>query len=122
MEMDNEFPMNSHKQKNTMRYVPKKARTDVLFVYPGWVKKGGLGKLQRMLPPLGILSIAAYLEQYGYEVHVIDLHAEEIGPSKFRGIVRTLKPRFVGITVLSAHYVPANYIARICKEKTMLKQ
>ena len=117
MAINNEFPVNFHKQENAIKHVPKKARADVLLVYPVWVRKGGLGKLQRMLPPLGILSIAAYLEQYGYEVHVIDLHAEAIDPSKFRGIVSTLKPRFVGITVLSAHFIPANYIAHICKEE-----
>ena len=70
-----------------------------------------------MLPPLGILSIAAYLEQYGYEVHVIDLHAEAIDPSKFRGIVSTLKPRFVGITVLSAHFVPLIILPIFAKKK-----
>ena len=58
----------------------KKERADVLLVYPIWVKRGGRGKLQRMLPPLGILSIASFLEKYDYEVHVVDLHAEVVAP------------------------------------------
>ena len=103
--------------KNTISRKPKKERADVLLVYPIWVKKGGRGKLQRMLPPLGILSLASYLEKHGFEVHIVDLHAEEISPDGLRQILRDLKPRFVGITVLSAHLVPANYVAQISQEE-----
>jgi radical SAM superfamily enzyme YgiQ (UPF0313 family) len=69
-----------------------------------------------MLPPLGVLSIASYLEQNGFEVQVVDIHAEECSPEQFRNIVRRLKPRFVGITVLSTHFLPSNLIAKIVKE------
>lgn len=104
-------------KKNTIRRVPTKSRADVLLIYPPWVVSGFRSQLQRMLPPLGILSIASYLEAHGYEVHIVDLHAETIGPEEFRTILRSLKPRYVGITVLSAHYVPAHHIATICKEE-----
>lgn len=97
--------------------VPRKDRADVLLVYPVWVKKGGMGRLQRMLPPLGILSIASHLERRGHEVHVVDLHAEELGPEEFRGLVRVLRPRFVGVTVLSVHVLPAHHVAAICKQE-----
>lgn len=103
-------------QKNTISRFPKKERADVLLVYPIWVKKGGRGKLQRMLPPLGILSLASYLEQHGLEVHIVDLHAEEISPDDFKEILKNLKPKFVGITVLSAHLTPANYVASLAKQ------
>ena len=53
-------------QKNAITREPKKARVDVLLVYPIWVKKNGRGALQRMLPPLGVLSIASHLEKYGF--------------------------------------------------------
>ena len=104
-------------RKNVITWEPKKERADVLLVYPPWVVLGFRGKLQRMLPPLGILSIASCLEAEGFEVHVVDCHAREMGPDRFRSIVRRLRPRFVGISVLSAHYVPANYIAQIAKEE-----
>lgn len=97
--------------------VPRKLRADVLLVYPIWVSEGGRGRLQRMLPPLGILSIASFLELQGYEVHVVDLHAEQLRPEQFREVLRTLKPRFVGVTVLSSHFVPAHYVAAMCKEE-----
>ncbi len=104
-------------RRNVITWEPRKERADVLLVYPPWVVLGFRGKLQRMLPPLGILSIASCLEAEGFEVHVVDCHAGEIGPDRFRAIVRKLRPRFVGISVLSAHYVPAHFIAKICKEE-----
>lgn len=97
--------------------IPKKERADVLLIYPIWVLGGGRGRLQRMLPPLGILSIASYLESKGFDVHVVDLHAEQLRPDDLREILRRLRPRFVGLTVLSSHFVPANYIFKICKEE-----
>jgi anaerobic magnesium-protoporphyrin IX monomethyl ester cyclase len=89
----------------------------VLLVYPIWVSEGGRGRLQRMLPPLGILSIASYLESKGYDVHVVDLHAEQLRPEQFRDVLRALRPRFVGVTVLSSHFVPAHYVAAMCKQE-----
>ncbi len=107
-------------KRTVIRRIPKKDRADCLLVYPIWVTEASSrGKLQRMLPPLGVLSIASYLESHGYEVHVVDLHAEQITPEGFRAIVRSLKPRVVGVTVLSSHFVPAHYIAAICKEEIL---
>ena len=90
--------MNFFKKKekfiqNKITRKSNKDRADILLVYPIWVKRGGRGKLQRMLPPLGILSIASYLEQYNYEVHIVDLHAEEITPHNFRKILNSLNPK-----------------------------
>lgn len=90
---------------------------DVLLVYPIWVTSSGRGRLQRMLPPLGVLSIASYLETSGYKVKVIDLHAEAITPEEFRKIIKMCRPRYVGITVLSSHFLPAQHIAKIVKEE-----
>src|SRR5437016_5996823 len=105
----------SFKHNHIVR-IPKKERLDALLVYPPWVTMGKRGNLQRMLPPLGILSIGAYLESAGFDVQVADIHGERIGPEEFRAMVQKLKPPFVGITVLSAHFLPAHHIAAICKE------
>jgi len=102
-------------KKNIIVRKPQRDRIDVLLVYPIWVKRGGRGTLQRMLPPLGILSIASYLEEHDFEVQIVDIHAEECTPKEFGDIVSNLRPRFVGITVLSTHFLPANLIAEIAK-------
>ena len=92
-------------------------RLDALLIYPIWVTATGRGRLQRMLPPLGILSIASYLESLNYKVGVMDLHGDPMMPNDFRRRVRELKPKTVGITVLSNHFIVAHHIATICKEE-----
>lgn len=96
---------------------PIKDRVDVLLIYPIWVTAFGRGKLQRMLPPLGILSIASYLKAHGFEVQILDMHAEGTSVEKFREILKALKPRFVGITVLSSHFRAAHRIASLSREE-----
>ncbi len=110
------FPKKAYK-KNIIVHRPRKDRADVLLVYPIWASNEGRVRLQRMLPPLGILSIASYLEEKGFEVHVLDLHGEQLSPEDFRRTIQVLKPRIVGITVLAAHFIPAHYVATICKEE-----
>ena len=43
-----------------------KARIDSAFIYPPWAVVDGRAWLQNSLPPLGILSIASYLESLNY--------------------------------------------------------
>lgn len=93
------------------------ARLDALLIYPIWAVAAGRGQLQRMLPPLGILSIASHLESQGFRVRVLDLHGDPMLPKDFRRLVRELRPRVVGITVLSNHFVAAHHIAALCKSE-----
>jgi radical SAM superfamily enzyme YgiQ (UPF0313 family) len=92
-------------------------KTKVLLIYPIWVTAAGRGRLQRMLPPLGVLSIASYLETFGHEVRVLDLHGSPMHPDQFRAYVKNFQPDYVGITVLSNHFVAAHHIATICKQE-----
>jgi len=90
-------------------------RTDLVLLYPPWPVLDDRAILQNSLPPLGILSIAAYAEQLGYTVRVHDLHGEKLGDDELRRRLRRDQPRFVGISVLTNMAIPALKIARICK-------
>src|SRR5262245_32145346 len=68
------------------------------------------------LPPLGILSIAAYVESHGYKVGVLDVHAEKLTDTEVVARVTSARPRVVGISVLTNMAAPAHYIARLCKD------
>jgi len=51
-------------------------------------------------PPLGILSISAYLKQHGYDkVAMVDLGVDKIAGGELRRLVGEFDPRLVGINV-----------------------
>ena len=59
--------------------------------------------LMNCLPPLGILSIAAFVESRGYRVGVVDVHAEKLIDADVIERLKAARPRVVGISVLDEH-------------------
>ena len=94
-----------------------KKRTDLFLIYPPWAALGRDTYLQNFLPPLGILTIAAYAESKGYSAHIFDIHGERADDLELRRRLRLTRPRFIGISVLTNMCVPAHKIAKICKEE-----
>lgn len=92
-------------------------RTDLALIYPPWPALEDRSALQNFLPPLGILSIASYVESKGYSVAVIDVHGEHLEEAAVRERLRDLRPRYVGISVLTNACIPAHKIARIAKDE-----
>lgn len=85
------------------------------MIYPPWTVLSGRAFLTNVLPPLGILSIAATLEESGFCVRVIDTNAERMDSQTLEERLRAYQPRFVGITVLSSIVVVAHSIAKLVK-------
>jgi len=90
---------------------------DVALIYSPWAALDDRNILQNSLPPLGILSIASYLESKGYSVRVYDIHGEKLEDKDLVARLRRDKPRFIGISVLTNMCIPAHKIARICKQE-----
>ncbi len=88
-----------------------------MLFYPPWAVLDDRAMLQNCLPPLGILSIASYIEASGFNVHVMDVHAERADEKEVRRRLRHHKPRYIGISVLTNMCIPSHKIARICKEE-----
>lgn len=53
--------------------------------------------------PLGLMSIATYLERNGYEVAILDGEAERLAPWEIAQRVVDLAPRFVGVNSFSVN-------------------
>ena len=51
-----------------------------------------LNRIRGVMPPLGLLSIAAYLEKFGYEPKVLDAVAANMHGSEFGDFVRAYRP------------------------------
>lgn len=67
-------------------------------------------------PPLGICSIATYLENYNYIAEICDLQLEHININTITNIINTKKPSLIGISTTTESYQCGLRIARICKE------
>ncbi len=91
---------------------------DALLINPPWVSKDQniWHGIKAAMPPLGLLSIAAYLEREGHRVGMMDVHVEHWDPNEFRAALRLCKPRYVGISLMTATSIAGNRIARIAKE------
>lgn len=71
---------------------------------------------QALLPPLGLLSIAAYvLENTPHEIHVLDMPAEGLGQAGLKRHVEDLRPELVGIGCLTNLLYDALETARSVK-------
>jgi len=108
---------NDHEIRTESTTALSEERVDCVLVYPPWTVLEGRSFLTNCLPPLGILSIAGYLEREGFTVRVIDVNAERMGQDELRDRLREYNPRYVGITVLSSMVVSANSIAKIVKQE-----
>ncbi len=69
-------------------------------------------------PPVGMLSLAAYLKVHGYRVHIVDLYAEDYSRKQFKKRLRQLSesPLAVGISFYTECYQETVGIAKLCRE------
>ncbi len=97
---------------------PSSETVDALLINPPWINRGESiwHGIKGAMPPLGLLSIAAYAEREGYRVRITDLHAEHWSIDEFREQLARIRPRVVGISMMTATAIAANRVARCVKE------
>lgn len=82
---------------------------DLLLVDPPrvyWGFGGGLGFFSQ---PVGLVTLAAYLEQGGYDVQVMDCNALGIDWDTLADEIRRRQPRCVGVSSSMTCYVPDSF-------------
>ncbi|MFH1777642.1 MAG: radical SAM protein [Candidatus Omnitrophota bacterium] len=91
---------------------------EVCLINPPWITKDEdiWHGIKATMPPLSLLSIAAYLEAKGRNVAIIDVHAEQLSIKELKERIARLKPKIVGITVMTATAIQANLIAQLTKK------
>ncbi|HEY49673.1 MAG TPA: radical SAM protein [Dehalococcoidia bacterium] len=65
--------------------------------------------------PMGLLYLAAVLENRGYEVDVLDLLVSKYSKDKIRGKLNEYQPDVVGVTSVTMNYPVASDILKFCK-------
>ena len=83
-------------------YSSKKAKTDV-------------SRMANIVPPLGLASIAAFLDQEKIENDIIDCYANPDSDALILEYVRTQKPDFIGFSCTTSSFFDGVRIARLAK-------
>ncbi len=95
----------------------------IVLVHPAgsnWIKgMQDLAAVANRMAPLGLLSIASYLERSGHEVFIHDC----LGPGALRGTeknaaaVAVLKPDMIGVSATTSGFLDGYRLASLVKEK-----
>lgn len=90
----------------------------ICLINPPWITRNDniWHGIKAAMPPLGLLTIAAALEEKGKNIAIIDAHVEKLSISELKERIYKLQPKIVGITVMTATAIQANLIARTVKQ------
>ena len=75
-----------------------------------------ISRLANIMPPLGLLSIAAYLEKNGITTDIIDCYAHPNSGRKIPDYLRGKKPGYIGMTCTTSTFHDSVRIAKMAKE------
>jgi anaerobic magnesium-protoporphyrin IX monomethyl ester cyclase len=82
--------------------------------------KRDISRVANLMPPLGLASIAAYLESCGFHADIVDCFAHPDSGEKIDAYVRQYRPKFVGATCTTAGFLDAvrifGKIKEVCPE------
>ncbi len=92
----------------------------VLLVHPlGYAVTAAANDISRIvniMPPLGLASIAAYLEREGMTADIIDCYAHPDSDQKIREYMHRHHPAWVGFSCTTSSFLDAVRLAQIAKE------
>ena len=93
----------------------------VLFVHPygsNWMGSGkDLTTIFNLMPPLGLLSIIAYLEARGIEASIIDCYATPLAADTLVAEIVRRAPDVVGFSCTTSSFLEGYGIASLLKER-----
>ncbi len=84
--------------------------------YDARVANRDISRVANLMPPLGLASIAAYLETSGFHANIVDCFAHPDSGAKIDAYVRQYRPKFVGATCTTAGFLDAVRIFAGIKE------
>jgi anaerobic magnesium-protoporphyrin IX monomethyl ester cyclase len=88
----------------------------ILLVHPLGYRAEAAGhdisRIANIMPPLGLASIAAYLEQRGFSADIIDCYARPDSDRMIRDYLLAEKPAFIGLSCTTSSFLDG---IRICQ-------
>ena len=106
--------MNKSK-KQELNYTDK---CDVYLINPPWLSKDDSiwHGVRSAMPPLGLLSIASWIESNGFKTKVMDIHVEGFSAENVVDIISQSQPKIVGFSVMTATSNAAHMAAKLVKK------
>jgi len=74
-----------------------------------------VSRIANIMPPLGLCSLAAWVEQHGHQAFIHDCYAHPDDNEKIYDLVRTEQPEFVGFTATTSAFLDGIGIAEKIK-------
>ncbi len=91
----------------------------ILLIHPlGYNPEGrktDISRLANIMPPLGLISIAAWMEKHGIETEIADCHAYPQSDEDIRKAVSGFMPDFAGFSCTTSSFLDGIRIANIVK-------
>ncbi|GAB60813.1 MAG: B12-binding domain-containing radical SAM protein [Candidatus Jettenia sp.] len=81
---------------------------DILLIYPPYLSK-------HKSPPLGLAYLAAFVEQQGYKVKILDMNPLGLTLSDIEDSIKKNKPEIIGISFMTNQFGNALKVAQTCK-------
>jgi anaerobic magnesium-protoporphyrin IX monomethyl ester cyclase len=92
----------------------------ILLVHPLGYKAAAAGqdisRIANIMPPLGLASIAAYLEQRGVGADIVDCYARPDSDRAIRDYLLAEKPAFIGLSCTTSSFHDGIRIAQLAKQ------
>ena len=91
----------------------------ILLVHPlGYAAEAAgrdISRLANIMPPLGLASIAAWLERQGFAVDLVDCHAHPDAENRIRELLRSQRPGWIGFSCTTSSFRDGVRLARLAK-------
>ncbi len=82
--------------------------THILLVHPlGYAVSNAyydIARLANIMPPIGLISLAAWLDSQGFETSVVDCFAQPNSRERIRQIIQEHKPAFLGLSCTTSSF------------------
>ena len=75
-----------------------------------------ISRVANIMPPLGLASIAAYLEQRGSSAEIIDCYARPDSDKAIRDYLLAEKPAFIGLSCTTSSFLDGIRIAEMARQ------
>ncbi len=95
--------------------------SSILLIHPLGYRAEAAGRdisrMANIMPPLGLASIAAYLEQQGHSTLIVDCYAHPDDQRVIRDLLREHRPAFLGLSCTTSSFLDGVRIAALAREE-----